>query len=291
MINEGRGISDINKNEINNIFNLFINSGYTTGIKYKLNNIDIIINFTLQKNYYSNFHYKSFKYFLNIGIPKNYNIIKVKEIITHELNHLTEYNSLTKRKKVTPLYDTIKKSILKFEPKTDELQFFKHFVYKILDNEINAKVSQTYTYLKQFNIDDYDFLLKKLNEYDERIDYINLGNFNENKIIEDIINNQLAKDELIKLNDLFLAEHVYRYLNFLEEIDNINSYIKKWFKFGRINISKLLKKQEYIIKEVIEDMEYTTEFPISEGMIISYNKYIKESLNKSNSTKYEIIRK
>lgn len=172
MLTEGRGISEINKIETENIFKLFKNTGVKMNVNYLLDNMNITINFKVG-NYDSNFSYINNMFILNFSFPVNYNENKVKQIITHELNHLIEIKSITTKRLNYPNYNTIKKSLLSFKPKSKEMKFFKHLIYKILDNEINANVSQTYTYLRQFDNTDKKFLLEKLEEYDKRIVYLN----------------------------------------------------------------------------------------------------------------------
>jgi hypothetical protein len=50
----------------------------------------------------------------------------------------------------------------------------------------------------------------------------------------------------------------------------------------KIKIGLDLKKQENIIKEVIEDIDklnnYSTEYPLSEKVILTYNDYLKENI-------------
>jgi hypothetical protein len=45
----------------------------------------------------------------------------------------------------------------------------------------------------------------------------------------------------------------------------------------------MLRKQENIIKEVIEDIDklnnYSTEYPLNEKAILTYNDYLKENKN------------
>ena len=73
------------------------------------------------------------------------------------------------------------------------------------------------------------------------------------------------------------------FLDFIYQ-KNIDKYIDNWFKIIKSNIKKLLKKQDNIIKEVIEDIDklnnYSYEYPISEKEILNYNEYLNENLNK-----------
>ena len=149
MLNEGRGISDINKIETENIFDIFDKNGFST-FKYQILNKIIEITFSLG-NYNSKCYKKNNKFYLLFTIPENYDSLKTKTIITHELTHFIEISNIENKKYTYPNYNKIKKALLDFKPNNKQLEFFKHLIYKTIDNEINANVSQTYTYLKSFN--------------------------------------------------------------------------------------------------------------------------------------------
>jgi hypothetical protein len=276
MINEGRGISELNKEETENIFNIFKKEGYQTFEHQILNRI-IELTFS-EGNYDSKFYKKSGKYYMLITCPKDYNDIKLKTIITHELNHFIEISKIEDKKYRYPNYDKIKKSLIDFNPESKQLQFFKHIVYKTLDNEINANVSQTYTYLRNFNSSDEDYLKSKLEEYEVRREYQDLLNFNISKFKNDIKINNVNFD---KFNKILTNNGVDDFLDFIYE-RNVDKYIDNWFKIIKSNIKKLLKKQDNIIKEVIEDINksdnYSSEYPITENIILNYTEYLKENL-------------
>ena len=276
MINEGRGISELNKEETENIFNIFRKEGYQTFEHQILNRI-IELTFS-EENYDSKFYKKSGKYYMLITCPKDYNDIKLKTIITHELNHLIEISKIEDKKYRYSNYDKIKKSLIDFNPESKQLQFFKHIVYKTLDNEINANVSQTYTYLRNFNSSDEDYLKSKLEEYEVRRQYQDLLNFNISKFKNDIKINNVNFDEF---NKILINNGVDDFLDFIYE-RNLDKYIDNWFKIIKSNIKKLLKKQDNIIKEVIEDINkldnYSSEYPITENIILNYTEYLKENL-------------
>jgi hypothetical protein len=276
MINEGRGISELNKEETESLFNIFQKEGYQTFEHQILNRI-IELTFS-EGNYDSKFYKKSGKYYMLITCPKDYNDIKLKTIITHELNHLIEISKIEDKKYRYPNYDKIKKSLIDFNPESKQLQFFKHIVYKTLDNEINANVSQTYTYLRNFNSSDEDYLKSKLEEYEVRREYQDLLNFNISKFKNDIKINNVNFDEF---NKILANNGVDDFLDFIYE-RNVDKYIDNWFKIIKSNIKKLLKKQDNIIKEVIEDINkldnYSSEYPITENIILNYTEYLKENL-------------
>jgi hypothetical protein len=280
MINEGRGISELNKEETENLFNIFKKDGYQKFDHQILNKI-VEVTFS-EGNYDSKFYKKSGKYYILITCPKEYNDLRLKTIITHELNHFIEISKIEDKKYRYPNYNKIKKSLIYFNPISKQLQFFKHLIYKILDNEINANVSQTYTYLRSFNSSDEDYLKSKLEEYEVRKEYKNLLNFSIVKFKTDIKTNNINFDEF---NKILIDNGVDEFLDFINE-KNIDKYIDNWFKIINSNIKKLLKKQDIIIKEVIEDIKkmdnYSTEYPIAEKAILNYTEYLKENLKNEN---------
>ena len=287
MINEGRGISELNKEETKNLFNIFQKEGYQTFEHQILNRI-IEVTFS-EGNYDSKFYKKSGEYYILITCPKDYNDIKLKTIITHELNHFIEISKIENKKYRYPNYDKIKKSLIEFNPESKQLQFFKHIIYKTLDNEINANVSQTYTYLRNFNSSDEDYLRSKLEEYEMRREYQDLLNFNISKFKNDIKINNVNFDEF---NKILANNGVDDFLDFIYE-RNVDKYIDNWFKIIKSNIKKLLKKQDIIIKEVIEDINkldnYSSEYPITENIILNYTEYLKENLKNNDKLDQKVI--
>jgi len=283
MLNEGRGISDINKEETENLFKIFKKNGYCTS-DYQILNKIIEVTFS-EGNYDSKFYKKSGKYFLLITCPKEYDSLKLKTIITHELNHLIEVSKIEDKKYRYPNYNNIKKSLIEFNPTSKQLKFFKHLIYKTIDNEINANVSQTYTYLRSFNSSDVNFLKKQLDEYEIRKEYQNLLKFNISDFKEDIKSNNIDFNEF---NKILLSNNVGDFLDFLNQKD-LDKYIDNWFKIITSNIKKLLRKQNNIIKEVIEDIDkfnnYSSEYPVSEKAILNYNDYLKENLSRNDKLK------
>jgi hypothetical protein len=283
MLNEGRGISDIDKEETENLFKIFKENGYYTS-DYQILNKIIEVTFS-EGNYDSKFYKKSGKYFLLITCPKEYDNLKLKTIITHELNHLIEISKIEDKKYRYPNYNKIKKSLVEFNPTSKQLKFFKHLIYKTIDNEINANVSQTYTYLRSFNSSDVNFLKEKLNEYEIRKEYQDLLKFNISDFKEDIRSNNIDFNEF---NKILLNNGVGDFLDFLNQKD-LDKYIDNWFKIITSNIKKLLRKQNNIIKEVIEDIDkfnnYSSEYPVSEKAILNYNDYLKENLSRSDKLK------
>ncbi len=276
-MNEGRGISELNKLETENIFNIFKNKKFIKFNHQILNRI-VEIEFTIG-NYDSKFYKKFGKYYLLFTCPENYNPIKVKSKITHELNHFIEISKIEDKKFRYPNYNKIKKALIDFKPNNRQLEFFKHIIYKTLDNEINANVSQTYTYLRSFNSSNSNLLRDKLEEYEIRKEYKSILKFDINKFKNDIELNNINFDEL---NYILIKNGVDNFLDFISIKISTEKYIDCWFKIIFSNTKKLLKKQEDIIKEVIEDINklnnYSSEYPLNENIILKYNDYLNENI-------------
>lgn len=279
MLNEGRGISDINKIETENIFNIFKNNGFST-FDHQILNKNINVTFEIG-NYDSKFYKKQGDYYILITCPYTYIDLKVKTIITHELNHFIEISKIDDKKYTYPNYNNIKKSLLEFNANNKQMLFFTHLIYKILDNEINANVSQTYTYLRSFNTNDEKELKRKLEEYDVRIEYKKLLDFDIQKFKNDIKNNNISFD---KFNNILLKNNVGKFMDFVKNKKDDDKYIDSWFKIIKSNIHKLLNKQEELIKEIIEDINeynnYSTYYPINDNIIYNFNEYLQNNLQK-----------
>lgn len=272
MINEGKGISNIIKDEIDNIWNIFIQYSYSKHnlsignerIGYK----NYEIQFIEKNNYYS--YLKVDKYrncLIIIGIPKNGKEKKVKEVISHELTHLIEIIGLNN--KDYPKYWNIKKSLMEFKPKTKEGELLVRCIYKTLDNEINANVAQTYVYLNNFGILSKSDYIDKLKQYSEWIEYNNILN-----IDKDIIKSKIDIVEIEELNNVLLKNGVKTI-----KIFNIDKWVDFWFDIFNKKCKIYLKNSKRIIDEVINKYKHLEEYstyPNDSSLIIDYNKFIKK---------------
>ncbi len=277
MINEGRGISDINKIETENIFNLFKSKGISDNI-YIFDGKRINIIFNSSNTYDSVFGFINNKMFLSFGVPDNPDLNKIKETITHELTHLIEINAIVKKKINFPQYNKIKQALLLFSPKTPLARYFKQIVYLTLDNEVNANVSQTYTYLRNFDSKDKNLLLRKLKEYPERLKYEDILNVDTNMLIKHSNEDNDALKELIHLNKLLIDKGSHDFYNFISS-NNVEILIKNWVPIMKKKVLKMLDKQIRIVDEVIKDINetenYTTKFPFDRSAILTYEEYLK----------------
>ena len=271
MINEGKGISDVVKDEVDNIWNLFQQNSYSTHnltIWYdKIGFKEYEIKFVKRNNYYSHLNVDKFRNCsITIGIPPNGKERRVKEVISHELTHLIEIIGLNK--KDYPRYWNIKQSLMEFKPKTKAGELITRCIYKTLDNEVNANVAQTYVYLNNFGIMSKSNYLDKLNEYPEWIEYNNIL-----KISKENIKSKVNPSEIEDLNNILIKNGVNTIRSF-----NIDNWFNFWFKTFHRKSNIYLENSQRIIDEVVDKYKHFEEYSTipNDGKIIDYSPYIKK---------------
>ena len=271
MINEGKGISDVVKDEVDNIWNLFQQNSYSTHnltIGYdKIGFKEYEIKFVKRNNYYSHLNVDKFRNCsITIGIPPNGKERRVKEVISHELTHLIEIIGLNK--KDYPRYWNIKQSLMEFKPKTKAGELITRCIYKTLDNEVNANVAQTYVYLNNFGIMSKSNYLDKLNEYPEWIEYNNIL-----KISKENIKSKVNPSEIEDLNNILIKNGVNTIRSF-----NIDNWFNFWFKTFHRKSNIYLENSQRIIDEVVDKYKHFEEYSTipNDGKIIDYSPYIKK---------------
>jgi hypothetical protein len=271
MINEGKGISDVVKDEVHNIWNLFQQNSYSTHnltIGYdKIGFKEYEIKFVERNNYYSHLNVDKFRNCsITIGIPPNGKERRVKEVISHELTHLIEIIGLNK--KDYPRYWNIKQSLMEFKPKTKSGELITRCIYKTLDNEVNANVDQTYVYLNNFGIMPKSNYLDKLKEYSEWIEYNNIL-----KISKENIKSKVDPSEIEDLNNILIKNGVDTIRTF--DIDN---WFNFWFKIFNRKANIYLKNSQRIIDEVVDKYKHWEGYSTipNDGKVIDYSPYIKK---------------
>jgi hypothetical protein len=274
MINEGRGISNTIKEDVDKIYKLFLDNSYSTHTyKFgsdKLGFRDLTIRFNNINNYYSNIQIdKSNIITVNIGIPTNGKEKRIKENITHELTHVVEILGLGN--KDYPKYNKIKISLREFkdQPISKAMDFITDVFYKTLDNEINTNVAQTYIYVKSDGRCSEIEALTRLNNWETYKFYNNINN-----IKLDILEEKLSKEEVSQFNTLLIKNGVKTISS-----DNISNWLTHWFKIFKIKSDIFLKNSERILKEIEEDWKefesYTTHIP-GFPKNIDYTGYLKK---------------
>lgn len=278
MINEGKGISDVIKEDVDKIYQLFIDNSFSTHTykfgKEKLGFRNLIIKFNNINNYYSNIHIDKINNItLNIGIPKNGKEKRVKENITHELTHVIEILGIGQNKEY-PKYNKIKLSLREFKdyPMSKAMEFLTDVFYKTLDNEINANVAQTYIYVKSDGRCSKEQALFRLKEWETYKVYDNIKN-----IKLEILENKLTSEEVNYFNSMLIKNDVKTISS-----DNIMIWLSYWFKIFRRKADIFLKNSERVLEEIEEDWKkfenYTTN-DYDHNRVIDYHTYIKKIEN------------
>lgn len=273
MINEGRGISDIIKEDVNKIYQLFLDNSFSTHT-YKFGKEefrDLIIKFNHLNNYYSNIHIDKYNNItVNIGIPTNGKEKRIKENIVHELTHIIEILGLGNDKEY-PKYNRIKLSLREFKnyPMSKAMEFITDVFYKTLDNEINANVAQTYIYFKNDGKCSKEEALIKLNEWETYKIYDSIKNI-KLKLLED----KLSKEEVHNFNSLLIKNDVKTISS-----NNIMVWLNYWFKIFKRKADVFLKNSKRILKEVENDWKMYEQYVSNTydgSKVIDYSPYIKK---------------
>lgn len=274
MINEGKGISDIIKEDVDKIYQLFLDNSYSTHT-YKFGNDklgfkNLTIKFNHLNNYYSSIQIDKLNNItVNIGIPTNGKEKRIKENITHELTHVIEIIGLGD--KDYPRYNKIKTSLREFkdQPISKAMEFITDVFYKTLDNEINANVAQTYVYLNNFGMMSKSGYLDKLMEYSECIEYNNILKLNKENI-----KSKVHPVEIEELNIILLKNGVKTI-----KIFNLDNWFNFWFKILQRKSNIYIKNSKRIIDEVLKKYKhfegYST-IPNDSSKVIDYTPYLKK---------------
>lgn len=284
MLNEGKGISDIIKEDVDIIYQLFLDNSYSTHT-YKFGNDklgfkNLTIKFNHLNNYYSNIQIDKLNNItVNIGIPTNGKEKRIKENITHELTHVIEILGLNG--KDYPRYNKIKISLIEFKdyPMSKALEFITDVFYKTLDNEINANVAQTYIYVKSDGRCPKEEALNRLKEWDTYKVYNNIKNVKLNTLLS-----QLKQKEVDDFNVILIKNGVKTISS-----SNIEMWLNYWFKIFKRKSDIFLKNSERILEEIEKDwgiFEKYVSNTYDASKVIDYSPYIsnfEEFKNKENN--------
>lgn len=270
-LNEGKGISNFIKTLsteiISEIFKNFKSFDKKIDIPelVNINNISIEIQ-NIQRNYQSMFYILNKKDILNslcikFDIPEknNLNIYYLHEIVIHELTHLYEFYNIVINNKNLPLYDNIKKSLIQTikQDNFDIFSYFRNIVYLSLDNELNARVAQTYQLLKFKKINDKTQLFNILKTTHIWKKYKEIENFNPKNYTSNLIELLGIDLSCILINDFNeeLNKNSIK-LSFIKDVKDekdIIKYFSSWNKRFKYKIKKHLFKLNNVIDEVIMD--------------------------------------
>jgi len=229
----------------------------------QIKNINILIK-GIKGNYHSKFYTLEnnlLNLCLEFDLPTKSNLdyFYLHELIIHELTHLYEYYNIVINQREFPLYNKIKKSLIRTikQDEFDVFSYFRNLVYLTLDNELNARVAQTYQLLKYEKIKDKEQLLNILKTKHIWKKYKEIDNFNPKKYTSDLI--QFIGIDFTKiLINIFNNELINNSVNFtfIKNVDNesdILKYFNNWNKRFKIKLRKHLFKLDKVIDEVIKD--------------------------------------
>lgn len=288
FLNEGKGISDINKIYTDYFVEYYKQLGHgeftiddSDDQRLPLKNCLLIIKkgdiHALFDPSYSELKKEGGEYYLynvvfNIEI-NNEDIYLLKELISHELNHCIEYYNISKWNEenkikdevfeIKPKHLSIKKSIgeIKIE-KDNPFSFFKHLIYLSLDSEYNSRVSQFYQHLKSFDNKNEEFLKDKIKYSKSYLAYMMLNDFNSEEFVEECID-KIGLNGIIlitkSLNKQLENNNINKLIsyNFIKDItieyQDLINYYKKWEKLFKFKNKKHIENLYRMIDAVIDE--------------------------------------
>lgn len=237
---------DINQEEISQIkqINIVVN-GFKGNYHSKFYPIDSdLINLCLE---------------FDLPIKSKLDHFYLNELVVHEMTHLYEYYNIVINQREFPLYNRIKKSLIRTikQDEFDVFSYFRNLVYLTLDNELNARVSQTYQSLRYENIIDKEQLFNILKTKPVWKKYKEIDNFNPKKYSSDLIEFiglDFTKILINSFNNELEKNNIN--FNFIKNVNNeedIIIYFNNWNKRFKYKLKKHLYKLNRVIDEVIND--------------------------------------
>lgn len=189
-------------------------------------------------------------------IPHNPNPYYLHEVILHELTHIWEYYNIKILNSKLPMYSNIGKS-LRLTLNQDEfniLSEFRYLIYLTLDNELNARVSQVYQFLKQLKINDKIILSDRIKDSSswKKMEIIN--NFDPNKYYDALLQSIGEDLSVIIINDLNseLKGNGFdkSFIKELKSKEELRSYLKSWSLLFKYKMKKHKEKLLRVVDEI-----------------------------------------
>jgi hypothetical protein len=232
----------------------------------KINHIAIIVR-SEECNYHSKFITNGSDLLndlcLEFDLPKksdlDYNYLH--ELIIHELTHLYEYYNIVVNRREFPLYNKIKKSLVRTikQDDFDIFSYFRNLVYLTLDNELNARIAQTYQLLKFEKINDKDQLFNILKTKHIWKKYKEIESFSPKKYTSDLIELVGLDFSKILINqfnkELRLNEVEFSFIKDINTEEDVIKYFNSWKKRFNHKLKKHLIKLKRVIDEVVKDQK------------------------------------
>jgi len=222
----------------------------------EIKSIDIIIN-NINKDFSSKFISDKNNLFNDIilefdipDIESNWNYFH--EIILHELTHLYEFYNIIKNNRDLPIYSKIKGGLVNTisQDNIDPFNYFRNLVYLTLDNELNARVSQTFNYLKQTGLKDPKLLSSAVKNSStwKKMDIIK--NFNPKKYANDLVDT-LGIDFSCLLVNIFNDELKSNGLNFNITNTSDSEDLIKYFNYWNRKFKYKMRKHEDKLNKIV----------------------------------------
>jgi hypothetical protein len=195
---------------------------------------------------------------LIFDIPYKPDPYYLHEIILHELTHLWEFYNIKILNEKLPMYSNIGKSLrlTLSQDNYNVLSEFRYLIYLTLDNELNARVSQVYQFLKQSKIKDKQILETRIKNSSSWKKMEIIDNFNPNKYYDALIDSIGGDLSLILINDLnkelINNEFNKSFIKELKSLDELKSYLKSWSKLFKYKMKKHRIKLLKVIYEIIK---------------------------------------
>lgn len=232
----------------------------------KINHIAIIVR-SEECNYHSKFITNGSDLLndlcLEFDLPKksdlDYNYLH--ELIIHELTHLYEYYNIVVNRREFPLYNKIKKSLVRTikQDDFDIFSYFRNLVYLTLDNELNARIAQTYQLLKFEKINDKDQLFNILKTKHIWKKYKEIESFSPKKYTSDLIELVGLDFSKILINqfnkELRLNGVDFSFIKDTNTKEDVIKYFNSWKKRFNYKLKKHLIKLRRVIDEVVKDQK------------------------------------
>lgn len=281
-INENRGISNFIKKLATRVSGSIFKeyekvsdellAEFTININIKFDEIDKINHIAIivrseECNYHSKFITNGSDLLndlcLEFDLPKksdlDYNYLH--ELIIHELTHLYEYYNIVVNRREFPLYNKIKKSLVRTikQDDFDIFSYFRNLVYLTLDNELNARIAQTYQLLKFEKINDKDQLFNILKTKHIWKKYKEIESFSPKKYTSDLIELVGLDFSKILINqfnkELRLNGVDFSFIKDTNTKEDVIKYFNSWKKRFNYKLKKHLIKLRRVIDEVVKDQK------------------------------------
>lgn len=305
MILEGKGTPDIIESIIDdNMIDIINCINYSSDLKLNINkkikkrslkcNINIIFN--SGKNYKGNVNYRECldsefrKCIINVYFPKNYNLSLIIKTLTHELTHIYELYQINEKIDITKWkWQEALNDIGDFF-NTSHLLYFRDILYLSLPQELNARVSSIYFYLKMNSSRGYNKnqVLEILYNSREWQNYKNLMDFDPDQLTLGI-SNYYGKNISISFLIINTLNKKIGIDKRITNIGELNSYLRRLDKYFKKSAIKYKNKLMRVVDKVVDENNKKFEYLTNDSINVDYNEYIKEDKLESRNKKLEVL--